>query len=178
MTGALSGKTVALLATDGVEQVELTTPWDKLRQAGAKVELVSLESGSIRGYHHLDKGDSFSVDKTVNEVTAEQFDALVLPGGLANPDALRLNTEAVDLVKHCVQADMPVAAICHAPWLLVEAGVAKGRTMTSFPSLRTDIQNGGGHWVDQAVHQEAGIITSRKPDDLEQFCDALIAALG
>lgn len=126
MSDALSGKTVALLATDGVEQVELTTPWDKLRQAGAKVELVSLESGWIQGYHHLDKGDSFPVDKTVKEVTAEQFDALVLPGGLANPDALRLNTEAVDLVKHCYRQICPLRRYAMPPGCWLKPGWSRG----------------------------------------------------
>lgn len=174
MSEQLKGKTVAILATDGVEQIELTRPWDDLKHAGANVELVSIDSGQIKGYNHLDKADSFKVDKTVQQVGIEDYDALVLPGGVANPDALRLDKDAVALVKGFVEKGLPVAAICHAPWLLVEAGVVKGKALTSFPSLKTDINNAGGRWVDEQVHHEAGLITSRTPDDLDAFCERLI----
>lgn len=178
MSEQLKGKTVAFLATDGVEQIELARPWDDLKHAGASVELISIGSGQIDGYNHLDKADSFEVNKTVQQVTIEDYDALVLPGGVANPDALRLDKDAVAMVKAFVDKGTPVAAICHAPWLLVEAGVVKGNALTSFPSLKTDINNAGGRWVDEEVHHEAGIITSRTPDDLDAFCSTLIEVIA
>ncbi|MGM0767908.1 MAG: type 1 glutamine amidotransferase domain-containing protein [Pseudomonadota bacterium] len=178
MSNELAGKTVAFLATDGVEQIELTEPWDRLKKAGAAVELISLESGHIDGYHHLDKADPFPVDRTVKQTDVDGYHALVLPGGVANPDALRLDRQAVALVRQFHDQGKPIAAICHAPWLLIEAAVVSGKTLTSFPSLATDINNAGGRWVDEQVHQEGGLITSRKPDDLEAFCDTLIEALA
>ncbi|MDX1633791.1 MAG: type 1 glutamine amidotransferase domain-containing protein [Marinobacter sp.] len=178
MSHPLEGKTVAIMATDGVEQVELTRPWKELESAGAKVELVSIKSDSIEGYKHLDKADRFSVDKTVRQASIADYDALVLPGGVANPDALRLDKDAVAFVAGFVAAGKPVAAICHAPWLLVEAGVVRGKTLTSFPSLQTDINNAGGHWVDRELCHEGGLITSRRPDDLDAFCSELVRAIA
>jgi len=170
MEKSLEGKKIAFLATDGVEQVELTRPWDAVREAGAETTLVSLEPGSIQGFNHLDKGDTFTVDATVDGVSASEFDGLVLPGGVANPDALRMNEAAVGFVRDFFEQSKPVAAICHAPWTLIEAGVVEGRTLTSWPSLKTDIRNAGGNWVDEEVHVDSGFVTSRKPDDLDAFC--------
>lgn len=174
MEQRLEGKKIAFLATDGVEQVELTRPWDAVREAGAETTLVSLETGSIQGFNHLDRGDTFDVDATVDEVSASEFDGLVLPGGVANPDALRMNEAAVAFAREFFEQSKPVAAICHAPWTLIEAGVVEGRTLTSWPSLKTDIRNAGGHWVDEEVHVDAGFVTSRKPDDLDAFCDKAV----
>ncbi|QIB67210.1 type 1 glutamine amidotransferase domain-containing protein [Kineobactrum salinum] len=170
----LQGKKIAFLLTDGFEQIELTTPWEKLRLAGAQPELISLQPGNVCGYHHLDKGDEFPVDSSLHEVSVDDYDGLVLPGGVANPDALRTEPTAVDFVKAFFTQHKPVAAICHGPWTLVEADVLKGRTLTSWPSLRTDIENAGGHWVDQEVCVDQGLVTSRKPDDLEAFCNKAI----
>ncbi|CAM5293358.1 glutamine amidotransferase [Streptomyces avidinii] len=170
-----------LTATEGIEQVELTEPWEAVARAGGNPSLVSVEPGRVQAFDHLDKADTFPVDLTVAEASAEDFDALVLPGGVANPDALRLNTAAVALVRSFFDQGKPVAAICHAPWMLVEADVLRGRTLTSWPSLRTDITNAGGTWVDEAVQVcSAGpgtLITSRKPDDLPAFCETLLAEL-
>lgn len=174
MASGLEGKKIAFLATDGVEQVELTRPLEAIKQAGADATLVAPESGSIQGFNHLDKGDTFDVDATVDEVSASQFDGLVLPGGVANPDALRMNDAAVNFVREFFEQSKPVAAICHAPWILVEADVVRGRTLTSWPSLRTDIRNAGGNWVDQEVVVDAGFVTSRGPDDLDAFCDKAV----
>jgi protease I len=166
----LDGKRVAFMATDGVEQVELTRPWDAVKDAGGTPELVSLEEGEIQGFNHLDKGDTFSVDRTVADAKESDYDALVLPGGVANPDFLRLDEDAVGFARDFFAAGKPVAAICHAPWTLVEANVVRGRTLTSWPSLKTDIRNAGGTWVDEEVHVDGGLVTSRKPDDLDAFC--------
>jgi protease I len=166
----LDGKRVAFMATDGVEQVELTRPWDAVKDAGGTPELVSLEDGEIQGFNHLDKGDTFSVDRTVADAKESDYDALVLPGGVANPDFLRLDEDAVGFARDFFAAGKPVAAICHAPWTLVEADVVRGRTLTSWPSLKTDIRNAGGTWVDEEVHVDGGLVTSRKPDDLDAFC--------
>jgi protease I len=174
----LTGKRVAFLATDGFEQVELTEPWKALQQAGAKVELVSLQSGQIQGMHHFEKGDKFPVDRLVTDVSCDDYDALVLPGGLANPDTLRMNEDAVALAASFIKAAKPVAAICHGPWLLVEADVVSGRTLTSWPSLRTDVQNAGGKWVDEQVHCDNGLVTSRRPDDLPAFCAKAIEEIA
>ena len=174
MAKRLEGKRVALLATDGVEQVELTEPWTKVEEEGGRPELVSLETGAIQGFQHLDKGDTFSVDRTVADANADDYDGLVLPGGVANPDFLRSDEDAVRFVRAFFEAGKPVAAICHGPWTLVEADVVRGRTLTSWPSLKTDIRNAGGEWVDEAVHVENGLVTSRKPDDLPAFCDKLV----
>ncbi len=175
MAGELKGRKVAMLATDGVEQVEMTEPWKALEAAGAEVHLVSLKPGRIQGFNHLDKGDTFEVKVTVDKANQADYVALVLPGGVANPDALRTNAAAVAFVRDFMEADKPVAAICHAPWLLVEADAVRGRTLTSWPSLQTDIRNAGGDWVDKAVQVDQRLITSRKPDDLPQFCRRIVS---
>jgi protease I len=174
MANRLSGKRVAFLATDGVEQIELTEPWKKVEDEGGTPELISLEGGEIQGFDHLDKADTFEVDRPVADADANDYDGLVLPGGVANPDFLRLNADAVQFTRSFFEAGTPVAAICHAPWTLVEADVVRGRTVTSWPSLRTDIENAGGTWVDEEVHVDAGLVTSRKPDDLPAFCEKLV----
>jgi protease I len=170
----LSGKRIAFLATDGFEQVELTEPWEEIKAAGATVELVSLEPGEIRGSHHDKKGDMFDVDKTVEDVSAEDYDGLVLPGGVFNPDALRMNKKAVQFVRDFFDQHKPVAAICHGPWMLVEADVVRDRKVTSWPSVRTDLENAGANWVDEQCVCDNGLVTSRKPDDLEAFCKKAI----
>ena len=169
----LEGKKVAFLATDGVEQVELTEPWKKVEQEGGTPELVSLESGEIQGFEHLAKGDTFKVDRTVDEASEADYDGLVLPGGVANPDFLRADENAVSFTRSFFEAGKPVAAICHGPWTLVEADVVRDRTITSWPSLKTDIVNAGGNWVDEEVVVDSGLVTSRNPDDLPAFCDKL-----
>jgi protease I len=171
--GKLDGKKVAFLATDGVEQVELTEPWKKVEEEGGTPELVSLESGEIQGFDHLDKADTFSVDRTVGEASTSDYDGLVLPGGVANPDFLRTNEDAVSFVRAFFEEQKPVAVICHGPWTLVEADVVRGRRITSWPSLRTDIRNAGGEWVDEEVVVDNGLVSSRKPDDLPAFCEKL-----
>jgi protease I len=173
MANRLEGRTVAFLATDGVEQMELTEPWKKVEEEGGKAELISLDSGEIQGFQHLDKGDSFPVDRAVSDADEGDYDGLVLPGGVANPDFLRTDEDAVRFVRAFFEAGKPVAAICHGPWTLVEADVVRGRTLTSWPSLKTDIKNAGGEWVDEEVHVDSGLVTSRKPDDLPAFCDKL-----
>lgn len=170
----LKGKKIAFLATDGFEQVEFTKPWDAVKSAGAQVELVSIKDGEIQGMNHHEKADTFEVDKTVDEVSASDYDGLVLPGGVANPDALRMNEKAVSFVREFFEQKKPVSAICHGPWTLIEAGVVDGRTLTSWPSLKTDIENAGGEWVDEEVHVDNGLTTSRKPDDLDAFCKKTI----
>lgn len=178
MSTSLKGKKIAFLATDGVEQVELTDPREALEKAGADIELLSIKEGRIDGYHHLDKGDSFQVDKLVGDAESSDYDALVLPGGVANPDALRQDHAAVAFVRDLVEAGKPVAAICHAAWLLVEANVVRSRNLTSFPSVKTDIVNAGGHWVDEQVCHDAPLITSRNPGDLEAFSGKIIEVVG
>ena len=175
----LDGRRVAtLVANEGVEQIELTEPSDAIRRAGGEVVLVAPEPGSVQAFDHLDKADSFPVDRTLDEVTPEDFDALLLPGGVANPDHLRTSAEAVAFVRAFVDAGKPVAVICHGAWTLVEADVVTGRTLTSWPSLRTDITNAGGRWVDEEVVVDTDgpgpIVSSRKPDDLPRFCEALV----
>jgi protease I len=174
MSGKLDGKTIAFLATEGVEQVELTEPWEAVRDAGGTPELISLESGAVQAFNHLDKADTFAVDQTVSEADASRYDGLVLPGGVANPDFLRADEDAVAFVRAFFQDGKPVAAICHGPWTLIEAGVVNGRTLTSWPSLRTDLRNAGANWVDEEVHVDAGLVTSRNPDDLPAFCAKLV----
>ena len=169
MANELQGKRIAILATDMFEQVELVEPRKALEQAGATTELVSLEEGEIQGFDHYDKADTFPVDKTVEEASASDYDGLLLPGGVGNPDTLRTDENAVSFVRDFFEQGKPVAAICHGPWTLVEAGVARGRTLTSWPSLQTDIRNAGGTWVDEEVHVDAGLVTSRKPDDIPAF---------
>ncbi|MCS0638551.1 type 1 glutamine amidotransferase [Streptomyces sp. LP05-1] len=168
-----------LVAPEGVEQVELTEPWQAVKDNGDTPVLVSTDSGEIQAFNHLDKADAFPVDRTVREASATDFDGLVLPGGVANPDALRLDERAVAFVKEFFDAGKPVAAICHAPWTLIEADVVRGRTLTSWPSLRTDLTNAGAQWVDERVKvctaAPGTLITSRKPDDLKAFCETFTA---
>jgi protease I len=178
MADELKGKKIACLAADMFEQVELTEPWQALEQAGAALELVSLKDGEIQGFNHYDKADTFKVDKTVEEASASDYDGLVLPGGVGNPDNLRQDENAVTFVRDFFEQGKPVGAICHAPWTLVEAGVVRGRTLTSFPSIQTDIRNAGGNWVDEEVHVDSGLVTSRKPDDIPAFNKKLIEELA
>jgi len=170
----LNGKRIAFLATDGVEQVELTEPWQAVEQAGGTPQLVSLQEGRIQGFNHLDKGDAFTVDAAVAQATPDDYDGLVLPGGVANPDFLRADPDAVSFVRGFFEADKPVAAICHGPWTLVEAGVVEGRTLTSWPSLKTDITNAGATWVDEQVCEDGNLVTSRNPGDLPAFGARLV----
>ena len=169
MAGELEGKRVAIVATDMVEQVELLEPRKALEEAGAKTDLISIEPGEIQGFNHYDKGDRIPVDKTIEEARANEYDALLLPGGVGNPDTLRMDENVVSFVRDFFEHGKPVAAICHAPWTLVEAGVVRGRTLTSWPSLQTDVRNAGGTWVDQEVVVDQGLVTSRKPDDIPAF---------
>ena len=178
MASQLSGRKVAFLATDGVEEVEFTAPWNALKQAGADVRLLSDKEGEIQGMNHDEKGETFKVDGPIAGASARDFDALVLPGGVANPDKLRTNKDAVSFVRQFMESDKPVAAICHAPWLLVEADAVRGRTITSWPSLQTDIENAGGAWVDKQVQLDQKLLTSRKPDDLPAFCAQLVSMLS
>jgi protease I len=175
MAEELQGRKIAfLVANEGVEQVELTEPLEAIRGAGAEAELIAPESGQIQGFNHFDKGDTFEPDRTASEVSADDYDGLVLPGGVGNPDQLRTDYDAIAFVRAFFEAGKPVAAICHAPWTLVEADVVRGRTLTSWPSLETDIRNAGGDWVDEEVHVDEGLVTSRKPDDLPAFCEKAI----
>ena len=174
MAGGLSGKKVAVLATDGVEQVELDRPWQALEEAGAEPELVSFEAGTIQAFEHIDKGDTKKVDATLGDADPDDYAALVLPGGVVNGDFVRADADAVAFVKSFFDAGKPVAAICHAPWVLVEADVVKGRRMTSWPSLQTDLRNAGADWVDEELVVDGNLITSRKPDDLDAFCAAIV----
>jgi protease I len=170
----LNGKRVAILAADMFEQVELVEPRKALDDAGAETEIVSLKGGQIQGFNHYDKADKFPVDKTVDEVTAEDYDALLLPGGVGNPDTLRIHDNAVRFVRAFFEAGKPVGAICHAPWMLVEANVVRGRPITSWPSLKTDIRNAGGDWQDEQVVVDDGLVTSRKPADIPAFNEKII----
>lgn len=165
---------VAFLATDMFEQVELTEPWKAVEAEGWTPELVSLQEGKIQGFDHFDKADSFEVDRTVEEASADDYDALVLPGGVGNPDQLRTDENAVAFARSFFEQGKPVAVICHGPWTLVEAGVIRGRTLTSWPSLQTDIRNAGATWVDEEVHVDEGLVSSRRPDDLPAFCRKLV----
>jgi protease I len=178
MTGQLTGRKVAFLATDGVEEVELTKPWEAVEAAGASVELVSIKEGEIQAMNHDEPGRRFTVGRLASKVTAHDFDALVLPGGVKNPDVLRTNPDAVRLVRDFMASDKPVGAICHGPWMLVEADAIHGRTLTSWPSLKTDIQNAGASWVDKQVEVDQKLVTSRKPDDLPAFCSKLVSTLA
>jgi len=178
MPSQLKGRKVAFLATDGVEQVELTAPWNALKQAGADVVLVSDKPGEIQATNHDAKGERFHVDVEVPNVTARDFDALVLPGGLANPDKLRTNKDAVKFVREFMELDKPVAAICHGPWLLVEADALRGPDHNIVASLETDVRNAGGAWVDKQVQVDQKLLTSRKPDDLPAFCARLVELLA
>jgi protease I len=179
MSNRLQGKKIAILAADGVEKVELEQPREALQQAGAEVELLSLKTGEIQARNHdLDPAGEFTVDRAVSDASVEEFDGLVLPGGTVNPDKLRLDDSAVSFVRDFVNSGKLVAAICHGPWTLVEAGVTPGRTLTSYPSIRTDLRNAGAHVVDEEVVVDGNLITSRSPSDLEAFCSAVIDELA
>ena len=171
----LDSKRIAfLVANEGVEQVELTEPWKAVEQAGAQPELVALESGQVQAFNHLDKGDKFDVDRTVADADVSDYDGLVLPGGVANPDFLRMDERAVQFARSFFEAGKPVGVICHGPWTLVEADVVRERTITSWPSLKTDIRNAGGNWVDEQVVVDNGLVSSRRPDDLPAFCAKIV----
>ena len=170
MSDELQGKKIAILvANEGAEQVELTSPLGALRDAGAEVDLLAPEGEEIQAFNHLDKGDTFDPDKLVAEADPAEYDGLVLPGGVANPDQLRTDPDAVGFVRSFFEAGKPVGVICHGPWTLIEADVVRGRTLTSWPSLETDLRNAGAEWVDEEVHVDQGLVTSRKPDDLDAF---------
>jgi len=170
MSDRLQGKKIAFLtANEGVEQIELTEPLRAVREAGADAELLAPEAGEVQAFNHLDKADTFDVDRPVGEADASEYDGLVLPGGVANPDQLRTKPEALEFVRGFFAAGKPVGVICHGPWTLINAGVAEGRTLTSWPSLETDLRNAGANWVDEEVHVDQGLVTSRKPDDLDAF---------
>jgi len=172
----LTGRTIAfLVAPEGIEQVELTDPWQAVQDAGGTPKLLSLEAGTVQAFHHLDRADTFAVDALVADADPASYDGLVLPGGVANPDALRMEEDAVAFVRDFVESGRPVAAICHAPWTLAEADVVRGRRMTSWPSLQTDLRNAGADWVDEEVVVDGNLVTSRKPDDLPAFDDALLS---
>lgn len=175
----LAGRTVAFLATDGVEEIEYTQPRAAVERAGARVELLSLCSNPIRSVRHdLEPSTSYPVDRLVSQAVPDNYDALVLPGGAINPDRLRMDPDAIRFVRAFFDLDRPIAAICHGPWSLVEADVVLGRVVTSYPSLRTDITNAGGTWVDEAVHVDETLITSRGPGDLEAFCTCLVTEIA
>jgi protease I len=178
MASELNGKTIAILATDGVEQVELTEPRKALENAGARTELVSLQEGEIQGFDHLDHGDRFGVDKVVADASADDYEGIVIPGGVINGDFLRADADAVRFVADFARAHKPIASICHGPWVLVESGIVEGRTITSWPSLQTDVRNAGGTWVDEEVHVDQGLVTSRKPDDIPAFSAKAIEELA
>jgi protease I len=174
MAGSLQGKKIAFLATTGVEQVEYTEPRKAVEDAGAQVHLISLEPGSIQAWNHFDHADQFTVDKTASEADAGDYDALVLPGGVANPDQLRLNAAAVAFTRAFFETGKPVGVICHGPWTLIDADVVRGRTITSWPSLRTDLRNAGANWVDEECVTDSGMVSSRKPADLPAFCAKIV----
>jgi protease I len=174
MSAILQGRKIAILATDGFEQVELTEPKKALEAAGASVDVISPKPGNIKGWKFTDWGDTIKVDKTLDEAKPEDYDGLVLPGGQINPDKLRMEPKAVAFVKDFFNSGKPVGAICHGPWMLVEAAVVKRKTLTSWPSVKTDISNAGGHWVDEQVVTDGNLTTSRKPDDLPAFNDRII----
>jgi protease I len=175
MAGKLDGKTIAfLVAPEGIEQVELTEPWKAVEEAGGTPQLISTDSGEVQAFNHLDKADTFTVDKTVADADVGDYDGLVLPGGVANPDFLRTDEDAVAFARGFFEAAKPVGVICHGPWTLVEAGVLEGRTITSWPSLQTDIRNAGGTWVDEEVVVDDGLVSSRNPDDLPAFCAKIV----
>ena len=179
MANTLDGKRVAfLVAPEGVEQVELTEPWKAVEKAGGQPELVSTQEGSIQGFNHLDKADTFTVDRLVGEASPDDYDGLVLPGGVANPDFLRTIPKAVRFIGTFFSEQKPVAAICHAPWTLIEADVVRGRRLTSWPSLQTDLRNAGAEWVDEEVVVDSGLVTSRKPDDLPAFCAKMVEEIA
>ena len=173
--GKLDGRKIAFLAADGVENSEFTEPWKAVKEAGGTPELVSLEEGEIQGVENeFEKRDKFKVDKVVADADPADYDGLVLPGGVVNPDALRANDDAVEFVRSFAEANKPIGAICHGPWTLVEAGVVEGREMTSYHSIQTDLKNAGANWVDKEVVVDSGLVTSRSPDDLDAFCSKVV----
>jgi protease I len=174
----LNSKKVAVLATDGFEQSELETPVRVLKEAGASVDIISLKSGKIKGWKEKNWGDEIDVDKTVAEADARDYDALVLPGGVMNPDKLRINQDAISFVGGFFEDNKPIAAICHGPWTLIETGELQGRTVTSYPSLKTDLINAGANWVDEQVVVDNGLVTSRTPDDLPAFCEKMVEEIA
>lgn len=178
MAQTLAGKKVAVVATDGFEQSELLEPVKALKHAGAEVHIVAPKSGEIQGMQHDEKGQRVRVDKMLSDVDAGDYDALVLPGGVASPDKLRLERQAIAFIRRFVEDDKPIAAICHGPWTLIDAGGVEGRRMTSWPSLRCDLKNAGAQWVDEAVVVDTGLVTSRKPDDLPAFCEKMIEEIA
>jgi deglycase len=186
MANELEGKKVAILVADGFEQVEMTKPRQALEDAGAETRIVSVKSGQIQGMNHADKADKFDVDMTLEEARPQDFDALMIPGGLMNPDTLRSTPEALEFTRHFFNEGKPVAAICHGPWVLIDAGVIRGRKLTSWPAIKTDVRNAGGNWVDQEVVVDNGLVTSRKPDDIpafnrkmiEEFCEGRHEAMA
>jgi protease I len=178
MPNELNGRRIAFLAADMFEQVELTEPWKAVAQAGGNPELISLKPVEIRGFNHYDPADTFRVDRTVEEVEADDYDGLVVPGGVGNPDQLRADENAVRFVQELHRAGKPMGVICHGPWLLVEAGIVRGRRLTSYPSIQTDIRNAGGEWVNEEVVVDEGLVTSRSPDDLPAFCRKLVEELA
>lgn len=179
MADELNGKTIAfLVAQEGVEQVELTDPWRRVEQAGGRAVLAAPKPGQVQAFDHLDKADAFDVDRTTAELSVDDLDGVVLPGGVANPDQLRMDDAAVRFLSDWVRAGRPVAVICHGPWTLIEAGVVDGRTLTSWPSLQTDIRNAGGTWVDQEVCRDGNLVSSRNPGDLPPFMDAMVELFG
>ncbi|HUA72807.1 MAG TPA: type 1 glutamine amidotransferase domain-containing protein [Solirubrobacteraceae bacterium] len=178
MANELKGKRVAFLFTDGAEQVEVTEPLDAVRKAGADVDIISLKKGEVEMWKHFDKGDRIKADKAVADADPGDYDGLVLPGGVANPDQLRLDKNAVKFVRTFFEQDKPAGVICHGPWMLVETGVAKGRKVTSWPSLQTDLRNAGADWVDEEVVVDNGLVTSRMPEDLPAFCAKVVEAIS
>ena len=174
MANELQGKKIAFLATDGVEQVELMEPWKAIESAGGEPELLSIKPGNIQAFEHFDQGEEFRIDKHVSQADPEDYEGLVLPGGVANPDFLRMDEDAVRFVKNFFETGKPVGVICHGPWTLVEADVVRGRKLTSWPSIATDIRNAGGDWVDEEVVVDAGLVSSRKPEDLPAFCAKIV----
>jgi protease I len=169
MSNQLEGKKVAILVADGFEQVEMTKPRAALDEEGARTTIVSVKPGQIQGMHHADKGDKFDVDVTLDDARPNEFDALLIPGGLMNPDTLRSTPKALEFTRHFFEEGKPVAAICHGPWVLIDANVIEGRKLTSWPAIKTDVRNAGGTWVDQEVVVDNGLVTSRKPDDIPAF---------
>ncbi len=178
MNTQLTNKKVAILAADGFEQSELEQPMEALKAAGAEVQIVSVKTGSIQGMQHMEQGDTFSVDIALDQVDAENFDAVVIPGGLYNPDTLRSTPEAVDFVRAFASAGKPICSICHGPWVLIEAGIVKGRKLTSWPAIQTDLKNAGANWVDEEVVVDNGLVTSRKPDDIPAFNRKMIEEIA
>jgi protease I len=178
MANELQGKRVAFLFTEGAEQAEVNEPLEAVRNAGADVDVVSLEQGDVQMWKHFDKGDTITADRAVTDADASDYDGLVLPGGVANPDQLRTNEDAVRFVRAFFEQDKPVGVICHGPWMLAEADVVRGRTVTSWPSLKTDLRNAGAEWVDEEVVTDNGLVTSRKPDDLPAFCAKVVEEIA